>query len=132
MPAFGRDRMLDAGQVADMTELVVSLSGRAADDAAADRARPVFADNCAACHGTDGTGSRAVGAPDLTDREWLFGSDRDSIRGQIQNGRNGVMPTWEGRFSPGVVKALAVYIHVNAGGGEPSVVAPAAGDAAAP
>jgi cytochrome c oxidase cbb3-type subunit 3 len=30
------------------------------------------------------------------------------------------MPSWEGRFSPGVIKALAVYVHVNAGGGEAS------------
>ena len=75
-----------------------------------------------------GAGDRMLGAPDLTDREWLFGSDRDSIRAQIHNGRNGVMPTWEGRFSPAVIKALAVYVHVNAGGGEAS----AASEAAAP
>ena len=45
----------------------------------------------------------------------------------VQNGRNGVMPTWEGRFSPAVIKALAVYVHVNAGGAAevPGVVEPA-------
>ncbi|WP_374515852.1 cytochrome-c oxidase, cbb3-type subunit III [Brevundimonas sp.] len=118
MPAFGRDRMLDAAQISDLTEYVVSLSGRQADAAAVGRAAQLYADNCAACHAPNGTGDQMLGAPNLTDREWLYGSDRASISGQIHNGRNGVMPTWENRFSPGVIKALAVYIHANAGGGE--------------
>jgi cytochrome c oxidase cbb3-type subunit 3 len=127
MPAFGRDNMLTAAQVSDMTEYVVALSGRPADAAAVERSRQIYADNCAACHTPTGVGDQAQGAPNLTDREWLYGSDRDSIRGQIHNGRNGVMPSWEGRFSPGVIKALAVYVHVNAGGGgeAPGVVEPA-------
>jgi len=120
MPAFGRENMLTAAQVSDLTEYVVRLSGRPANAAAVGRAQQLYADNCAACHTPTGVGDRLVGAPNLTDREWLYGSDRESIRGQIHNGRNGVMPTWEGRFSPGVIKALAVYIHVNAGGGEAS------------
>ena len=126
MPAFGRDGMLSPAQVSDMTEYVVRLSGRPADAAAVGRAQQLYADNCAACHTPTGVGDRLVGAPNLTDREWLYGSDRESIRGQIHNGRNGVMPTWEGRFSPGVIKALAVYVHVNAGGGEASGAAVAA------
>ncbi|ADL01408.1 cytochrome-c oxidase, cbb3-type subunit III [Brevundimonas subvibrioides] len=121
MPAFGRDGLLKGDQIADLTEYVVALSGRPADAAAVARATPLFADNCAACHMPTGVGSREFGAPNLTDREWLNGSDRAAIAGQLQNGRNGVMPTWEGRFSPAVIKALAVYVHVNAGGGEPSV-----------
>jgi len=127
MPAFGREGMLTPAEVSDMTEYVVALSGRPADAAAVGRARQLYADNCAACHAPNGVGDQAQGAPDLTDREWLYGSDRESIRGQIHNGRNGVMPSWEGRFSPGVIKALAVYVHVNAGGGGevPGVVEPA-------
>ncbi|MBA3048899.1 MAG: cytochrome-c oxidase, cbb3-type subunit III [Alphaproteobacteria bacterium] len=120
MPAFGRDGMLDAGQVSDLSNYVVALSGREANPAAVERARQLFADNCAACHAPNGVGNRELGAPNLTDREWLYGSDLASIQSQIHNGRNGVMPTWEGRFSPAVIKALAVYVHVNAGGGETS------------
>jgi cytochrome c oxidase cbb3-type subunit 3 len=116
MPAFGRDQMLNAGQVNDMTEYVVALSGGEADSAAVGRAAPVFAEQCVACHGAAGKGDLTLGAPDLTDGEWLYGSDREDIRGQIENGRNGVMPTWAGRFSPETLKALAVYIHANAGG----------------
>jgi cytochrome c oxidase cbb3-type subunit III len=116
MPAFGRDQMLDAGQMNDLIEYVVRLSGRKADAAAVERARQVYIDQCAACHGPAGTGNQAKGAPDLTDAEWLYGSERDVIRDQIWNGRNGVMPNWGDRFSPETIKALAVYVHANAGG----------------
>jgi cytochrome c oxidase cbb3-type subunit III len=130
MPAFGRDQMLKPEQIGDLTEYVVALSGRKADAAAAGRARQLYADNCAACHGPAGQGGATRGAPSLTDAEWLFGSDRQAIRAQIENGRNGVMPTWEARFAPETIKALAVYIHANAGGGEERVEAPAGGAAA--
>jgi cytochrome c oxidase cbb3-type subunit 3 len=123
MPAFGRDQMLNDAQVSDLTEYVVALSGRKADPAAVSRARQTYADQCSACHGPAGTGDPARGVPNLTDAEWLFGSDRTAIRDQLWNGRNGVMPTWEARFSPETIKALAVYIHANAGG-EAEPVAP--------
>jgi cytochrome c oxidase cbb3-type subunit III len=116
MPAFGRDQMLDGRQIDDLTEYVVALSRRKADPAAVARARQTYADQCAACHGPAGTGDVARGVPNLTDAEWLFGSDRAAIRDQIWNGRNGVMPTWQARFSPETIKALAVYVHANAGG----------------
>ena len=116
MPAFGRDNMLTGAQISDLTEYVVALSGRDADPEAVARSGQLYADNCAACHGPTGGGSRELGAPDLTDREWLYGGDRAEIRRQIHNGRNGVMPSWEDRFSPGLAKALAVYVHANAAG----------------
>jgi cytochrome c oxidase cbb3-type subunit III len=116
MPAFGRDEMLSGRQVNDLTEYVVALSGRRADDAALARVRQTFADQCASCHGADGKGNQAKGAPNLTDREWLYGSDRQAIYEQIWNGRGGVMPTWGTRFDEPTLKALAVYIHANAAG----------------
>jgi len=115
MPAFGRDGLLQPAQVSDMTEYVVSLSGRSANASAVARATPVFAENCVSCHGPAGKGIQAVGAPDLTDGDWLYGSDRASISGQIENGRGGVMPAWGHRFSPETIKAIAVYIHANSG-----------------
>lgn len=116
MPAFGRDQMLKANEVDDLTEYVVSLSHRSASAAAVARAAPLFQQNCASCHGADGAGMPAQGAPNLTDTEWLYGSDRGSIHAQIWNGRGGVMPSWRARFDPATLKALAVYIHANAGG----------------
>ena len=116
MPSFGRDQLLQPAQINDLTEYVVRLSGRKADPAAVARAEPVFQANCAACHGPQGKGSQAVGAPDLTDADWLYGSSREAIHDQIWNGRGGTMPAWGKRFSPETIKALAVYIHANAGG----------------
>lgn len=116
MPAFGRDEMLPPAMIDDLTEYVVKLSGRPADAGSAARAAPVFATQCAACHGADGRGSQAMGAPNLTDADWLYGADRADIHGQIFAGHGGVMPTWRGRLSPETIKALAVYIHSNAGG----------------
>jgi len=116
MPAFGRDELLKPEQIDDLTEYVVHLSNRPADAGAIARAQPVFATQCAACHGAEGKGEQAVGAPNLTDREWLYGADRAAIKGQIFAGNGGVMPTWGGRLSPETIKAIAVYVHANAGG----------------
>ncbi len=116
MPAFGRDQMLTGAQINDLTEYVVALSHRAANRAAAARAAPIFADQCATCHGVAGTGDQTKGAPNLTDGEWLYGPRREDIHSQIVNGRGGVMPTWDRRFDSQTIKALAVYIHANAGG----------------
>ncbi|MFZ0269338.1 cytochrome-c oxidase, cbb3-type subunit III [Caulobacter sp.] len=116
MPAYGRDEMLAPAAIDDLTEYVVKLSGRPADAAAVARAAPVFAEQCVACHGVEGRGNPALGAPNLTDGDWLYGPDRVAIRGQIYAGNGGVMPTWQGRLSPETIKALAVYIHANAGG----------------
>jgi cytochrome c oxidase cbb3-type subunit 3 len=115
MPAFG-DGALTANQVDDLTEYVVALSHRPANIAAVRRAGKLWVDNCSACHGVNGQGQAQPGAPNLTDADWLYGSDRASIRDQIVHGRGGVMPAWGGRLSPETIKALAVYVHVNAGG----------------
>jgi cytochrome c oxidase cbb3-type subunit 3 len=116
MPAFGHDGMLKDDQITDLTEYVVGLSHRPADKAAVLRAAPLYRDQCAACHGPEGKGDPSRGVPNLTDNEWLYGGSRDDIRGQIFNGRGGVMPTWGARLSPETIKALTVYVHANAGG----------------
>ena len=117
MPAFGRDGILKSAQIDDLTEYVVYLSKRSADVKAVGRAANLFKENCAVCHGTEGKGNRSLGAPNLTDNEWLYGSSRDDIHDQIWNGHGGVMPTWGGRLTPEEIKALAVYVH-SLGGGE--------------
>lgn len=117
MPAYGRDQMLEPKQIDDMVEYVVSLSGGKANQEAVVRATPLYAEQCAACHGADGKGLREVGAPNLTDKDWLYGGTREDIKGQIVNGRGGVMPTWGARLDPMTIDALAVYVH-SLGGGE--------------
>ena len=78
--------------------------------------KKVFADNCAVCHGADGKGNRELGAPNLTDKIWLYGSDKATIMRGPRNGRGGVMPAWGGRLSEPTIKALTVYVHTLGGG----------------
>ena len=61
MPRFGVDGLLDATQIDDVTNYVMSMSGLPHDAAKATAGQPVFAENCVACHGEDGTGDRAQG-----------------------------------------------------------------------
>ncbi|VAW03878.1 Cytochrome c oxidase (cbb3-type) subunit CcoP [hydrothermal vent metagenome] len=117
MLAYGRDGMLPREQISDLVEYVTSLSGGEADAQAVARAAPIFAQTCAACHGADGKGIQALGAPNLTDGIWLYGGERQNIHETLQNGRGGVMPAWTTRLSDEQIVALAVYVH-SLGGGE--------------
>ena len=76
----------------------------------------IFADNCTSCHGDNGKGNQELGAPDLTDKIWLYGSDEATLVETISNGRAGVMPAWVGRLDPSTIKALTVYVHSLGGG----------------
>src|SRR3546814_18404705 len=73
---------------------VRSLSGL--DKANAEGAK-LFAENCAACHGDAGTGNRELGAPNLADKIWLYGSSRQAVIETISYAHAGVMPAWGGR-----------------------------------
>jgi cytochrome c oxidase cbb3-type subunit 3 len=116
MPAFGRMGLLNATQVNEVAEFVLSLTGRTDDQAAAERGAKIFADNCAPCHGKGGKGNQALGAPDLTDELWLYGGEKTTIAESIINSRNGVMPAWAGRLDPETIKELAIYVHSLGGG----------------
>jgi cytochrome c oxidase cbb3-type subunit III len=73
-------------------------------------------DNNGNLAGTDGKGNQELGAPNLTDQIWLFGSDEADIIETIANGPSGVMPAWTGRLDPATINALAVYVHTLGGG----------------
>jgi cytochrome c oxidase cbb3-type subunit 3 len=115
MPRFGTDQLLSAEQITDVSAYVLSLSGQAADADAIKRGQGVFAEQCAACHGEDGTGNIELGAPNLTDQIWLYG-DPDTVAAQIGNPRHGVMPTWEGRLDDAALKMATIYVHALGGG----------------
>ncbi len=117
MPAFGRDGLLTPEQISDVTDYVLTLSGRAEVNRAAASGAELYAGNCAICHGNDGTGSREFGAPNLADAIWLFGSEREVIRQRIHDPMHGVMPAWGGRLDSVTIKMLAAYVH-SLGGGE--------------
>lgn len=124
MPAFGRDGILDASQIADVVSYVRAISGQDKAGAASTRGAAIFAANCSVCHGPGGQGGRAVGAPKLTDAIWLYGGDRDSLTAAINQPRNGVMPRWNNRLDPATIKMLSAYVY-SLGGGEKAPLAAA-------
>ena len=122
MPAFGKDGILTAAQVQDVVSHVRVISGQEKMSASAQRGTALFEANCAVCHGPQGKGLRAFGAPNLTDGIWLYGGDRETLTQTVTNSRHGVMPAWGHRLDPVTIKMLAVYVH-SLGGGEAEPVA---------
>jgi cytochrome c oxidase cbb3-type subunit 3 len=117
MPDFGRDGRLKRAEIEIVADYVRSAAGLATDpkaDLAAGKA--IFMQYCTVCHGENGKGNRDLGAPDLTDAIWLYGSDKATIVEGIWNGRAGMMPAWAGRLEETTIKALAVYVHTLGGG----------------
>lgn len=97
--------------VRDMAEYVMSLSGRRVDVDAAGRGKDKYAMFCVACHGADGKGNIAMGAPNLTDAIWLYGSSVDAIRKSIAEGRNGNMPAHREFLGEDKAHLVAAYIY---------------------
>jgi cytochrome c oxidase cbb3-type subunit III len=117
MLAFGRDGILKPEEIVTVANYVRSLSGLSTApgyDAAA--GKKIFEANCVACHGEGGKGNQEMGAPNLTDQIWLYGSDEATIVETITHGRGGVMPAWVGRLDPVTIKALTVFVHSLGGG----------------
>lgn len=67
---------------------------------------------CASCHGEDGQGTPSLGAPDLTDKAWLYGRDSATVRDVISNGRSNEMPAFADTLSAADIAALASFIKV--------------------
>jgi cytochrome c oxidase cbb3-type subunit 3 len=88
---------------------VLSLSDSAHDSVAAALGKPKFA-ACAGCHGADGKGNQALGAPNLTDKVWLHGWGEQAIVSIITNGKNNAMPAQAARLTPEQVHVLAAYV----------------------
>ena len=114
MLAFGRDRILPRSDVDNVVGYVQTLSDPAASKqippAKLEAGKATFAANCASCHGDDGKGKLELGAPDLTDKFWIYGGDAQSIFTSVWNGRQGHMPTWESRLGAVERKILALYL----------------------
>jgi cytochrome c oxidase cbb3-type subunit 3 len=120
MPNFGKDGILPSADLAAATGHVLSLSGKAPANA---RGAELYTANCATCHGADGKGLRAFGAPNLADAVWLYGGKREEVAASIYKARAGVMPAWKDVLDPATIKMLAVYVH-SLGGGEDFVEQP--------
>ncbi len=90
MPALGAG--LSPQKTQAVANYVLSLSGRKHDVTQAASGKTLFAENCAACHTPAGTGMQAMGAPNLTDKVWLYGGSEAAIIESIAKGRHGIMP----------------------------------------
>ena len=107
MPAFAH---LESAQVSDVANYVRSLSGLAADQIKVGRGAEVYKANCAACHGAEGKGMAAMGAPNLTDKVWLYGGSEATIVETVLKGRNGMMPAHETILTPEKIHLLTAYV----------------------
>lgn len=116
MPAFGAMKMLERPAVQGLVEHVRALSGQEHDAAAAARGAPVFAEQCASCHGERGEGNQDFGAPRLSDGAWLYGGDRGAIHASIWSSRAGVMPAFGHRLNEDTLRKLVLYVRAFGGG----------------
>ncbi len=127
MPAFGE--ALGSAEIDELANYVGSLSGIPHDAAKAAAGKALFTSETAACyycHTGSAKGRQDIGAPNLTDKIWLWanvpGSEKaeekiDAIRNTITTGVNkGVMPAWSGRLNAEQIKVLTVYVHDLGGG----------------
>lgn len=97
--------------VINVSAYVLSLSGREVDDSQASSGAQQYQMFCSSCHGVDGTGSIAMGAPDLTNSIWLYGGSAGLVQRSIRNGRNGQMPAHKDLISEDKIHLLAAYVY---------------------
>jgi len=97
-----------ADDVRNVANYVLTLSG-GPDNLQAQLGRSKFA-VCAACHGADGKGNQAIGAPNLTDKTWLHGQGEAAIVAMVTQGKSNVMPAHEGRLTPEQIHVLTAYV----------------------
>jgi cytochrome c oxidase cbb3-type subunit 3 len=95
--------------VKNVANYVLSLSGSPHDSVRAQLGKSKFT-ACAACHGVDGKGNQAIGAPNLTDDVWLHGWGEPAIVAMINNGKTNVMPAQQGKLSEEQIRVLAAYV----------------------
>ena len=117
MPPWGP--VLGAEGVKDVAHYVMSLSGGAADSIRAARGKEIFAKTCIACHGPEAKGNPALGAPNLSDKTWLYGGGEPTVVETITKGRNGHMPAWKDILSPAKIHLLTAYVYSLSHGGPP-------------
>ncbi len=109
MPAFGA--AFGEEKVKDVANYVLKLAGRKHNDLRAQRGAATFQQVCIACHGPEGKGNQDIGAPNLTDNVWLYGGAETTIIETITNGRQNVMPNWQGFLGDAKVQLLTAYVY---------------------
>ena len=97
---------------------VQQISGQQSDPALAAAGATLFQTYCMACHGVDGKGMTAVGAPNLTDDVWLYGGDAATLKQTVTGGRAGQMPAFQDKLGEQRVRLLAAYVLKLSGGAQ--------------
>ena len=115
MPPWGK--ILEGMGGPDATDYVIAhvrdlgdTSGNVRGDFAAARGKTLYEGVCVACHGKDGKGNQALGAPDLTDDYWMYGDTREALREGIANGHHGVMPAHRALLGETRARLAAAYV----------------------
>jgi len=108
MPPWGA--ALGEQGVEEVIAYVRMLSGKSAATDLASKGQERYMTTCVACHGVDGKGNQALGAPNLTDDIWLYGDDDAALRDTIVKGRNGQMPAHAELLGETKGKLLAAYV----------------------
>ncbi len=98
-----------AEDVRNVANYVLSLSGSPHNSAAAQLGKAKFV-TCAACHGPEGKGNPALGAPNLSDKVWLHGWGETAIVAMVNQGKTNVMPPFGERLSAEQIHVLAAYV----------------------
>jgi cytochrome c oxidase cbb3-type subunit 3 len=101
---------LDNLGISNIVVYVQSMSGQKADPGMAAEGKKNFDMLCIACHGPDGGGNQALGAPRLNDDIWLYGGNPETIKKSITEGRNGNMPAHQGLLSEDRRRLIAAYV----------------------
>ncbi len=110
MPAWEAALGGESG-VNEVTQYLLRLSNRATIDELADKGKAKYDIFCVACHGADGKGNPALGAPNLTDDVWLYGGSITRIGESLIKGRNGQMPAFGEFLGEAKVHLLTAYIY---------------------
>lgn len=109
MPALAGPMESETG-ISEVVVYVQSLSGMQVSDALASAGKKRFDVFCAACHGADGKGNPALGAPNLTDDIWLYGNEFETMKKTVRDGRNGHMPAHGSILSDTQIRLVGAYV----------------------
>jgi len=110
MPAW--QQQLGESGIRATAEYVMSLSGRGGLNSAwVAEGSDLYKKNCSVCHGANGLGNIALGAPNLTDNIWLYGGDRATIQHTLRYGRAGVMPQFSDQLGEERIQLVAAYVY---------------------
>ncbi len=109
MPPWGP--IIGEDGVRNVTSYVLSLSGQEVDAKATAQGKTTYQAMCVACHGVDGKGNQMLGAPNLTDNTWLYGSSFEKVAHSIRQGRNGVMPAHGALLSEDKIHLISGYVY---------------------